>query len=77
MVARPLRVAIGPGLSHTRGLGLDAWVYRVGFDVAVKLTRRLSLAAGHELSLQRGGPGALAGEDIVHNAVSIRVVSGN
>jgi hypothetical protein len=74
---RSLRVALGPSVSHTRGPGLDALVYRAGFDVAVKLGRRLMLAGGHEFSLQRGGPGALAGEDIFHNAASIRVVSGS
>jgi hypothetical protein len=76
-VARPLRLGIGPSVYYTRGDGLDAVVYRVGLEVALTLTRRLTLLGSHQFSLQRGGPGALAGEEVVHNAVLISIASGS
>jgi hypothetical protein len=76
-VARPLRLAIGPSVFRTAGAGFDALVYRLGLDLALKLTRRLTLMGSHQFSLQRGGPGALAGEDVSHNAVLISIVTGS
>jgi len=76
-VARPLRLAIGPSAFRTAGDGFDALVYRLGLDLALKLTRRLTLLGSHQFSLQRGGPGTLAGEDVSHNAVLFSIVTGS
>jgi hypothetical protein len=74
--ARGVRVALEPGISWSRGEGFAAVVYRAGFDLAWRLTRRLTLAAGHQFSLQRGGAGAGGGEDVSHHTVRLGIVSG-
>ena len=76
-VARPLRLALGSGVSRTTGDGFDAIVYRTALDVTVRLTRRLTLSGRHQFSLQRGGPGARPGEDVSHHTVLLGIASGS
>ena len=71
-----LTLAAGPAFARVQGRGSEFEIYRLDVEVAWRLTRRLSLSASHQFTLQRGVPGlARPDAEIVHNALMLRAVA--
>jgi hypothetical protein len=67
-------VSAAPGVFSTRGPAFVASVFRIGLDVAWRLSRRLELAGSHQFHLQSGGP-VRAPEDVSRNTFLLRLVA--
>ena len=75
---RSIRVGCGPAIFRVRGGGLAATVRRINLDADWRLTRRLSLAASHLYTLQRGGLGLDQPPDaeMAHNTFVVSIIAG-
>lgn len=71
-----LTLAAGPAIARVEGRGSEFEIFRLGLEVAWRLTRRLSLSASHQFNLQSGAPGfAQPNMEIVHNVFTLRAVA--
>lgn len=71
-----LTLAGGPTVARVQGRGSEFEVFRLGVEVAWRLTRRLSLSASHQFNFQSGVPGlARPDAEIVHNLFMLRAVA--
>ena len=71
-----LTLASGPSFARVQGQGPEFEVYRLGVDVAWRLTRRLALSASHQFNFQSGVPGLTRPDaQIVHNAFTVRATA--
>jgi hypothetical protein len=71
-----LTLAAGPAFARVNGRGSEFEIFRLGLEVAWRLTRRLSLSASHQFNLQSGAPGfARPNAEIVHNVFTLRAVA--
>jgi hypothetical protein len=74
---RTLTVTVGPSMLHTRGKAVEATVVGTSVELACRLSRHLSLAATHRLSIQQAELDGRPREEIVHNTVLLRLVAGS
>jgi hypothetical protein len=75
-LTRTLTVSAGPSIFEARGKGLQATVYGMTLDLAWRLSRRLSLEASHQLSVQHGELDGVPRGEIRHNTALLRLVAG-
>jgi len=73
---RTLTVTAGPSVFRARGKALEATVYGTSLELAWHLSRHLSLAGSHQLSIQYGELDGRPRGEIVHNTVLLRLLAG-